>query len=188
LDGIGGGAVGAADAASGARGVCRRRRRRRRGRFGVGVCGRGRGAAVCAPHWRVQAEQDAGHWFVWQGQAGAARVLARAAPAGDGDHRLFVFSTEALVEDDGAGGGGGDGDVGGGGGCGAEAHAGFRVTAAGRCAHARAYVESVAARHGLAVCASRRIVLRQNAGRDVLGDIFAAGLAAEGRRGGLKSE
>jgi SAM-dependent methyltransferase len=101
-----------------------------------------------------------------------ARGAAEASRPARAPHRpppIFVFSTEALPP------GGAD----------------YALTAAGRCAHARAYVERAAAAASLAIRAVERVVLRRNAGGDVEGDIFALALeegdASSGRSAGVSA-
>ncbi len=94
--------------------------------------------------------------------AGAARALRR--PGG-----LFAFSIEAL------GGGGGNEDDGGDGAKGK----GFRLVLSGRYAHTPAYVEALAARHGLAVRAKEAVVVRQESGQPIAGWIYVLEAQAE---------
>lgn len=54
---------------------------------------------------------------------------------------------------------------------------GFRLTGTGRCVHARGYVLTLAAAHGFAPVSVTRRAIRQNAGADVLGDLFVLTLA-----------
>lgn len=103
--------------------------------------------------------------------AGAARVLRR--PGG-----LFAFSIEELkdVVDGGNGGGGGGGSE--------DAAAGFRLVLSGRYAHRPAYVEGLAARHGLGVRAKEAVVVRQESGQPIAGWIYVAEAGADDGGGG----
>lgn len=95
--------------------------------------------------------------------AAAARALRR--PGG-----LFAFSIEALV------GGGGheeeeDDD---------DSDEGFRLVLSGRYAHTPAYVERLAAQHGLGLRTTEAVVVRQEVGEPIEGWIYV--LEAEGRQ------
>ena len=122
--------------------------------------------------------------------AGEAAGEVATAPAPFAAPRLFAFSTEAFPgegegegesegegegEDEGEGGRASGGRVGAG--TGAGAAPGFALTGTGRCVHSRRYVRRVARAHGFSERRALRAAIRQNAGADVVGDLFVFELA-----------
>ncbi len=84
-------------------------------------------------------------------RAAAAEGAAGAPPP------AFVFSTEALLGEDGP-------------------EVTFELNSAGRCRHSAAYIRRLAAARGLVVHAHAREAIRKNAGLPVIGDLWVIGL------------
>lgn len=127
-------------------------------------------SGACAPYDLVVAADV----FVYIGDlravvAGTAQLMRGAEAGGAGVPPLFIFSTEADLAAEAAEAAAGSA---GGAACADISRAGFRLTGTGRCVHSRRYILALVAEHGFSPLSVTRRPIRQNAGVDVMGDLF----------------